>query len=549
MSEHKPSSRLPLIAAILLALAVGPCAFSTLALRLGGVSSALHHFEEGGWGQYLAILAFMCATVVVAVVGGLRGAGKAAPWSVAVFFALGPWVAGVMGEQLGLSIAYEAIANADAGSRATMFAMGYSEAANCSVFGGWLSASLFGVLALSAAFAARGEPATDRRGVRAAVTAPVALALLVPVAVAFVMHTGLVAVLGLCLAGLVSVIAVAVAGASIGGSESGRVGGSAIAAVVCAFAAVVFAGVAELGHAEAFGLGAVARADAASVGMMLSRGMNEHAAAQISVYALGFALVVALGIVGALAAKSGAAKRGAYIDGAVALVLLLVAGAIGLASHARRVSLIEPLADAGPEGVELVPMPMEASPGGAGNDAMVIGRDGLRRRDGTVIAWSAGRAALGEAFEEGTWSEAFLLDARANGRAVSETLAAAQAAGLHSVILTGGPTASATEVRDDYEWRTPTVLARFVWTPHQVTVDICDPDEGYHGDVGRITAAGELQLRDRDGGDRPSYERYGRNEAEFTIDPEASAENVVRALGRGYRMGRNDLTFCERPAT
>ena len=416
MSDDKPTSRLPLITSILLAFSAGPCAISALIVEADGVERTFRSFQEGGFGAFFVVGMFSVAVIAAAVVGALRGAGKAVPWTVAMVFALAPWVVGVLGEHIGLGMAFSAVANADLSSRTAMLAMGYSEAANASIFGAWLSAALFGVLAISAALAARAEPATERRPLRALAVVPVAVGLFVPAIVAFTLGVKLSATLGFTIAALASIVAVAIAGTSLGKSESGRVGGSAIPAVVLALAAVVFTGVAELGRGESFALGAMATADLASMSMLVSRGIYAHLAAQVSVHALGLAVCVALAIVAALAVRSGAAKRAAFLDVGAMTLLLVLAAAIGLGSHARRLSLIdELLTDIDIEGVEPVPMPLESSPGSVGMHALVIGADGLRHGDGTVVPWSAGRPALAAALDGDAWSAVFLVDRRADG--------------------------------------------------------------------------------------------------------------------------------------
>ncbi len=537
MNGHRPAKRLPLVLAILLSLAAGPCAVSALALKVEGVRALLHTYEEAGVGSYGATLVFAFGLLVVTIVGALRGAGRAAPWSIAVFFALGPWIAGLLGEHLGLGMVMAAVANADAGSRTAMLAKGFSEAAHASMIGAWLSAALLGVTALIAGIVARGEAAEERKAARALVAAPVLLALFVTVGLAFVLGVGVRAILGVAIAGLASTVAVALAGAGIGKSEAGRVGAASLAAGVASLGTVALAGAADLGLAEARALGGVANFDPEMTAVFVSRGIGEHFGAQLSVYALGLAVLVGLGIAGALVARSGATGRGGWIDAGVGLGCLVVAAAIGLGSHARRVSLLDPLADTTPEGVEPVAMPIESMPGSPGRDPYVIGPDGLRRRDGSVVPWSAGRAALVEALPSELYRLSLVLDARANGHAVTEALAAAQQAGAYEVTLYGGPTAGARDARDAMEWRAPATVARLVWGAHQLAIDLCRGDDPPPEQTARITATGELAVDGRLG----PYD-----DATLTIDPEASAENVARGLGRGYERGRSQLEFCER---
>jgi biopolymer transport protein ExbB/TolQ len=129
------------------------------------MSALAHHFEEGGWGMYLILfwqvlaigiiveraiylykasinrevfLATMQKCILAGDIGRAIKLCSAANAPLARIVKAGLMKVnrpGLLGTVTGLIIAFGAVANADAASKATMLAKGISEAMNCTAFG------------------------------------------------------------------------------------------------------------------------------------------------------------------------------------------------------------------------------------------------------------------------------------------------------------------------------------------------------------------------------------------------------------------------------
>lgn len=308
---------------------------------------------------------------------------------------------------------------------------------------------------------------------------------------------------------------------------------------------MAFAAVGELTLAEAAGLGAFANADAEMGDVLIARSVAAHGAAQWSAYALGLGVVVALGLVGALAVRRGAASRGALVDTALALGCLLVAAALGLGSHARRTGIVAPLGnDASLDGVELVEMPPEARPGALLGHTVVVDADGVHWIGREGISFGDGHAALVERFRDTAWAQDVVLDVHADGEDLARALAAMQEAGIAEARIYGERSGTADAAA------APAVLAHFLESPAQVPLDVCDLDEDAPSErVGRITADGTLEVTERATGAAFDFDPYGYDRVEVTFDPRADAPSLVRGLARGMGRFSTQLAFCARPAS
>jgi TonB family protein len=381
---------------------------SMITLAVVSDGSFLHTIEEGGVWSFVVMALAAFAGLVCAVLLFLAGRGMRVPAAIGIFVAALPWLGGLAGMRLGISMAASAVAYADAASRATMMAKGISEASSARLFGTTLSASLLGAMAVGWAIASLGQRAPNRKALLALPFGVLGAIGMVAMVVLMFQNAG-GGVLLILLSGLGAMLALALGGWGAGGDvPHGR--GAALAAA--AGLAAWFGSIAAAYAIETSGIrnafGAVAMADAASKATMLAMGASEMAAATRGAMFGGVVLALAavgLAIYGATRARPSAGR----IAGGVAAVLVvaLVWALDGVAARGAGTALEEVSQPpwAGISGFQPAPVVgVGADPGDMAPLQAVVATDRVTiLRGGTVVPLSAGvdpasRAPLVQAF-------------------------------------------------------------------------------------------------------------------------------------------------------
>ncbi len=385
-----PSNSVAVLAAALpLVFTLGSCGLSALAL--GGAEASMLSIREMGTAFYMVAMGTGVASLGVTILGFLSAKGARVPAAASVALASLPWVAGLVGTVMGMSVASDAIAFVDSSLASSIMAAGLAEASQSRVLGATISSGLFAAVAFGLAIGALNQRAAGRGGLIGAVVGLSALPLL-GLALYAAAVVGLVAAT-LVVSALGAIIAVALAGAGAGDDPPhGRSGALAAAAAVAAGLSVVAAAVAGSTASLVSVFEGVARADAFSRTMLIGRGVYEMAPLRIVAVAAGpVALIAAVAVAAWAVARSGPSGRptaGRLIGGAaLMLVALLVVAGDHLAGAANVAIASE--ASTPPwesvEGFSPIALAWEADAEGERLDAVVTVQ-GLAALDGSPLA-------------------------------------------------------------------------------------------------------------------------------------------------------------------
>lgn len=326
LARATPSTGLAVLAASLpLVFLVLACPLTALALS-GGLDGARFGYaiREGGAAVFLVFGTSLLAVVALGALLALAAKGWRVPAVLPVGFAALPWLSGLLGALLGMSLARDAIAYADPASQATMLARGIAEATTNSFFGAALSSALLAAVGLGLAVGALAQRAPQRGAIGALLGGGAMLPVLA-LALWAMASVRILGALELVLAALGAVLAAALSGFATGAdAPHGRSGALGAAACVASGLALV----AGASHAAASGtmeiFGALAFAEPEARSTLLATAAAELGPLAIASF-FGLPLAsIASALIAGLAALRVRPSAG-RIGGAVALMVLAAA--------------------------------------------------------------------------------------------------------------------------------------------------------------------------------------------------------------------------------
>lgn len=302
---------------------------STVIFVVGlGHERPLTFVQETGWVSYAIIATTWLSALVLTVTLGLAGRGARLPVAVSLFFAGLPWVAGVAGVRLSMSMVIDALRNADPISLAPIMAQGFSEASGSRLLGAWCTASLAGALALGFAISSLGQRSPNRKPLFGVVGFALGLPVLAVVGYAVTSHTFGISVLYLGVVGLGVLAALSLGAAGAGDSQHGR--GASLSAAVAPAALVSFLGAVTALQTSGVrsALSAVANIESAERGVFFGMAAEAFTVGERCAWLGAAALGLAAIVLGAWAASRARPTVGAIVGGiAVVCVAALVIGA------------------------------------------------------------------------------------------------------------------------------------------------------------------------------------------------------------------------------